>query len=234
MPWAHLPRRAGGSLAQSFEAGQQGLLNFSSQYHDLRPSSFWRRFGSNFWLFIRASSLFSSECHGPTDATVLRTPVSSESLFSPPAKDLTRLLNALPLGQIGFKSGALMVLHALLRQLFYYRFRAFFLMKFLSVLFFTLFTTMMKWFWKMCECVCVSVCGRREREYRLGRRCRCNNSCPVRLSHNLSQCPSYFTPAFSNTNSGLQAEKITRVSTFMIYDFTVRKILKLIFQMVFL
>ena len=127
MPWAHLPRRAGGSLAQSFEAGQQGLLNFSSRYHDLRPSSFWRRFGSNFWLVIRASSLFSSECHGPTDATVLRTPVSSESLFSPPAKDLTRLLNALPLGQIGFKSGALMVLHALLRQLFYHRFCAIFL-----------------------------------------------------------------------------------------------------------
>ena len=138
MPWAHLPRRAGGSLAQSFEAGQQGLLNFSSQYHDLRPSSFWRRFGSNFWLFIRASSLFSSECHGPTDATVLRTPVSSESLFSPPAKDLTRLLNALPLGQIGFKSDALcllMVFHAILRQLFIIAFVLFFCRNFLSVLF---------------------------------------------------------------------------------------------------
>ena len=134
-------------------------------------------------------------------------------------------------GFLCFSAIAVTVTQATMLNFFIIAFVLFFLMKFLSVLFFTLFTTMMKWFWKMCECVCVSVCGRREREYRLGRRCRCNNSCPVRLSHNLSQCPSYFTPAFSNTNSGLQAEKITRMSTFMIYDFTVRKVLKLIFQM---
>ena len=114
MPWAHLPRRAGGSLAQSFEAGQQGLLNFSSRCHDLTHSSFWRRFGSKFRLVIRASSLFSSECHGPTDATVLRRPVSSESLFSPPAKDETRLPNTTPTGS----NRVLMVFHAILRQLF--------------------------------------------------------------------------------------------------------------------
>ena len=54
------------------ESGQKGLFNFSSRCHNLRPSSFWRRFGPKFGLVVRASLLCSSECHGPPHTTVLR------------------------------------------------------------------------------------------------------------------------------------------------------------------
>ena len=68
--------------------------SFSSRCHDLRPILLCRRFGPKLGMVIWASSLFSSECHAPPNATVLGRPVSSESLFSPPAKEQTHLPNA--------------------------------------------------------------------------------------------------------------------------------------------
>ena len=40
------PRRAGGILAQSLSLVNRASSLCSSQCHDLKPSSFWRRFGS--------------------------------------------------------------------------------------------------------------------------------------------------------------------------------------------
>ena len=44
------------------------------------------------WVGHQGLSTFSLKCHAPPDATVLRRPVSSESLFFP-IKEETRLPN---------------------------------------------------------------------------------------------------------------------------------------------
>ena len=49
-----------------FQSLEKFLLN-QLLCHNLRLSSFWRRFGPKFGLVIRAFSLFSSECHSPPD-----------------------------------------------------------------------------------------------------------------------------------------------------------------------